>query len=90
MSWGLCGHLFDLEMVKSGTTTYIMAKCRPTMSCCGKWWYTDSCQLQNALICVHVILLQTCVQVCNVHGLGEKQFIVTDLRFWTVITNKIC
>ena len=26
-----CSHLFDLEMVKSGTFTYIKAKCRPTM-----------------------------------------------------------
>jgi len=26
-----CGHLFDLEMDKSGIITYIKAKCRPTM-----------------------------------------------------------
>ena len=26
-----CGHLFDLEMVKSGLFTYFKAKCRPTM-----------------------------------------------------------
>ena len=26
-----CGHLFDLEMVNSGSFIYIKAKCRPTM-----------------------------------------------------------